>query len=119
MDERPSKRVLVGDLRLEIDTEGGTLPIQIEGRITYVDTVSQETVTLAFYSRERDGWSLEIAPPGMTVRQVWEENRERRARGEPEVGYIHPDLDLEDMYLLIARHAQRYRKELAQERTQE
>jgi hypothetical protein len=80
--------------------------------VTYVDPASGATVRLAFYSRERNGWSLDIAPPGMTIQQLWEENQPRRARGEPEVGYSQPDLDLDDMYLLIARHARRYRDEL-------
>ena len=110
MAERPSKTIVLDDLILEIDAEGGTLPVQIEGRVAYVDAESGETVQLAFYSRERGGWSLEIAPPGMTVRQLRDENRARWARGEPELGYIHPDLDLEDMYLLIAHHARRYRE---------
>jgi hypothetical protein len=113
MADQPKKQVVFEDVTLEIDTEGGILPVQIDGWITYVDPASQETVRLAFYSRERNGWSLDIAPPGMTIQQLWDENRERRARGEEPLGYDVPDLGLEDMYLLIARHARRYREVLS------
>jgi hypothetical protein len=113
--EQPKKQVVFDDLTLEINTGGGTLPVQIQGWVTYVDPARHEVVQLAFYSRERDGWSLDIAPPGMTIHALWEENQARRARGETELGYTHPDLDLQDMYLLIARHARRYRAELDRE----